>query len=83
MWMLHCDMVSKYVSDSMDRKLSLGQKIGVRMHLFMCSHCARVAKQLQLIRRMSRTEETSCPQHQLDDSVKKEIKEQLRKTRQQ
>ena len=82
MWMLHCDKVSKYVSDSMDRELSFWQKIGVRMHLFMCSHCARVTKQLQLIRRMSRSDENSFPQHQLEQSVKNKIKKELHKKRQ-
>lgn len=82
MWMFHCDKVSKYVSDSMDRDLSFWQKAGVRMHLVMCRHCARVTKQLHLIRRMSRSGENNCPQHQLDESVKKRINKQLNNTRQ-
>lgn len=79
MWMLHCDKVSRYVSDSMDRDLSLWQRLGVRMHLLMCSHCTRFEEQLQLIRRMSRKEVDDYPREQLDESVKNTIKKLLKK----
>lgn len=79
MWMLHCDKVSKYVSDSMDRDLSFWQKMGVRMHVLMCSHCARFTEQLHLIRKLSRSGVDSCPQEKLDESVKERIKKHLAK----
>ena len=79
MWMLHCDKVSKYVSDSMDRKLSIWQRLGVRMHLLMCGHCARFTQQLLLIRRLSRKEVDDYPQQPLDEAVKNNIKNLLKK----
>ena len=82
MWMLHCDKVTKHVSDSMDRDLSLWQRLGVRMHLLMCKHCAQFAKQLQLIRKMSRKGVDDYPQEQLDESVKNNIKKLLEDKRQ-
>ncbi|MFT5697961.1 MAG: hypothetical protein ACI8ZB_000815 [Desulforhopalus sp.] len=77
MWMLHCDKVSKYVSESMDRNLSFGQRLGVRFHLLMCSHCARFAKQLHLIRSLVRSEGHNYPQHSLREDVKNNIKKRL------
>lgn len=62
----------------MDRELSFWRKMGVRMHLLMCHHCARFAKQLQQIRKLSRKGGSCCPQEKLDDSVKERMKQHLR-----
>lgn len=78
MWMLHCDKVSKYISDSMDRKLTFWQRAGVRMHLMMCKHCARFERQLKVIRKESRKDVESYPQERLDESVKENIKQLLK-----
>ena len=78
MWMLHCDKVSKHISDSMDKKLTLWQRAGVRIHLMMCSHCARFSRQLQRVRQMSRDGAENYPKEKLDESVKEDIKQLLR-----
>ena len=48
--MLSCKEVTRLISESLDRELSLGQRIGLRMHLLMCKFCSRYKKQLQFIR---------------------------------
>jgi hypothetical protein len=42
--------VTRLVPDSMDRPLSLGQRIGMRLHLMICKLCSRYEQQLYLIR---------------------------------
>ena len=48
--MLSCKDVTKLLSESMDRSLPLGKRIGVRLHLLICKFCARYKRQLLLIR---------------------------------
>jgi len=77
MWILHCDKVSKFVSESMDRELSLVEKVGVRVHLLMCRHCARFAKQLEHMRCVIRKESRNYPRIKLDEDVKIKMKKRL------
>jgi hypothetical protein len=60
--MLSCKDVTQLISESMDRSLPLGKRIGVRIHLLMCRLCARYERQLLLIRetvrRLTAAEET-------------------------
>ncbi len=48
--MLSCNEVSRLVSESLDRDLSLGQRLSVRLHLLMCTLCARSRRQIMLLR---------------------------------
>ena len=52
--MLSCKDVTQLISESMDRSLPLGKRIGVRIHLLMCLFCARYERQLLLIRETTR-----------------------------
>lgn len=77
MWMLHCDKVSKFVSESMDRDLSFTQRMGVRVHLLMCRHCARFARQLEHMRSAIRQESSNYPHHKLDEDAKARMKKRI------
>ncbi len=48
--MLSCKDVTRLISQSMDRSLPMGKRIGVRLHVLMCRFCARYERQLLLIR---------------------------------
>lgn len=49
---MNCQKISRMVSDSMDRKLPLYQRLGIRMHLLMCKYCYRYRKQLFFLRKV-------------------------------
>jgi hypothetical protein len=54
--MFNCKDVSKRVSESMDRSLSLHHRILIKMHLMMCKYCSRFRNQLFVLRDACRLE---------------------------
>ena len=50
-WIFDCSDISRLVSDSMDRRLPLYQRFGIRFHMMMCRYCARYRKQLFFLRK--------------------------------
>jgi len=52
--MFNCKEATRLVSESLDRKLPFHQRIGIRVHLFMCKFCSRYEKQLMFLRKASR-----------------------------
>ncbi len=59
--MLTCKEASRLTSDGLDGKLSLGQRLGLRMHLMLGRGCTRVSNQLQFLRRaMSQMRESAA-----------------------
>lgn len=49
--MLSCKQVSDLLSDRLDRRLRPMERLRLRLHLAMCQACARVAGQLELLRK--------------------------------
>lgn len=52
--MLNCHEVTRLVSESKERPLTLKEKMSLKMHTAMCSGCRNFEKQLGMIRRASR-----------------------------
>jgi hypothetical protein len=52
--MLSCQEVSRFVSESLDRELPLGQRLRVRIHLLMCRFCSRFRRQVLFLRDAAR-----------------------------
>jgi hypothetical protein len=50
-WMLNCKEVARLVSESLDREMPFGERIGIRVHLLMCKFCSRYRKQLLILKR--------------------------------
>ena len=48
--MLTCKEASQLLSQSQDRTLSWGERMSVRMHVWICNNCRRFERQLQFIR---------------------------------
>ena len=52
--MLTCKEVSRLVSQGLDRRLSLRERIALRIHLAMCHGCENFSRQMQFLRRAAR-----------------------------
>ena len=83
--MLSCKDVTRLISESMDRSLPLGKRIGVRVHLLICKFCARYERQLILIRETVRhlvtTEER--PGEPYGETLTEKARERIRRSLQQ
>jgi hypothetical protein len=49
--MASCKEVTRLVSQGLDRNLSLGERVAVRVHFLVCKHCANVSRQMEFLRR--------------------------------
>lgn len=80
-WVFSCKQIAEKISESMDRKLPLSQRIGIRFHLMMCTLCTRYQEQLFFIRETLRasdgSEESSTPFYTLSSEGRKRIKKNL------
>jgi len=47
--MLNCKEITQLASESLDRKLTLKEHIGLRFHLMMCKLCTRYVRQLKFM----------------------------------
>ncbi len=81
-WVFKCEDISHLISKSMDEKLCIKHRLGIKFHLMMCNLCRRYKKQLDLIQKaislVTRSEKTSndfiTP---LPDKTKEKIKKHL------
>ena len=48
--MLSCKQASQFISASLDRPLTLRERIVLRLHLIICKYCKRFSEQLQTMR---------------------------------
>jgi len=77
-WLFNCKEVSHLVSESMDHKISISKKMGVRFHLMMCKHCARFENQLTMIRSLLKSQTTDSTSLKMDEKAKKKIAQSLK-----
>jgi hypothetical protein len=80
--MLSCKDVTQLLSESMDRSLPLGKRIGVRLHLLICKFCARYERQLlqirETVRHLLAAEDT--PGGPLGEPLSEAAKERIRRS---
>lgn len=85
--MLSCSDATRRISEALDRPLSWRARLGLRLHLMMCSACRRFARQVNGIERLLRgrrgRSETAAspdedPQH-LSPAAREAIKRSLRR----
>jgi hypothetical protein len=48
--MLNCREVTRLVLEGEDRRLSVGERVGVRVHLWICKACPAFTRQTRLMR---------------------------------
>ncbi|HHM23434.1 MAG TPA: zf-HC2 domain-containing protein [Bacteroidetes bacterium] len=80
-----CDIVTRKVSESLDRKLNLWEKIQVSLHLMVCEFCNRYRDQLlaihQTLERHSHAGEPPPELGSLSEEAKAKMKQALQKKR--
>jgi len=52
--MLTCKDASRLISEGQERHLRLGERWGLRLHLWICANCRRFERQIHLLRRALR-----------------------------
>ncbi len=52
--MLKCKEVTHLLSEAQDRKLAVGERVQVEMHLLMCKGCTNFRKQINFLRQATR-----------------------------
>lgn len=82
--MLSCKNANLMVSVSLDRTLSVRERLGVKLHLLMCSACQRVVAQMKLLRAAARRfgsaeeAESNFEHEMLSKEARARIRERLR-----
>ncbi|GIK16429.1 MAG: hypothetical protein BroJett003_13930 [Planctomycetota bacterium] len=54
---MNCRQVSRLVSDGLDRKLALHERLAVWIHLLYCRACAAYRRQVRMLREFARPPE--------------------------
>ncbi|HMA90899.1 MAG TPA: zf-HC2 domain-containing protein [Burkholderiales bacterium] len=52
--MLSCREVTQLVSEGMDRRLGLGERVALRLHFAICRSCANFNRQMGFLREATR-----------------------------
>lgn len=78
-WIFSCKKITGMISESMDLKLPLSRRMGIRFHLMMCHLCRRYEQQLLFIRsvlhRDQKTDDVSS--QTLPDDARQRIEKKL------
>jgi len=76
--MLTCREASRLISESQDRKLRLHERLGLRMHLWMCINCRRFERQISMIRRLLRSPSNPETPDSQDAGLPSDAQERIR-----
>lgn len=76
--MNNCKETSVLVTRSLDARLSLRERMAMRLHLLICKNCARFARQMHLIRAWLRSEDAAA-EAQMSESARERIAQRLHK----
>ncbi len=72
-----CKVISRRLSESLDRPLSLPERIALRIHLRFCPPCTSYRKQLDFMHSASARADDNLPRNQ-DQSLGDEARERLK-----
>jgi len=51
---MKCRDATFLASQALDRKLSLGERLSLEAHLFICAHCKRFGRQIGFLRKLGK-----------------------------
>ncbi len=83
-WIFSCKKISLLISESMDWKLPLYRRLGIKLHLMMCYLCRRYKKQLLFIHSILQTEKKieEIDSASLSPEARERIKKRLEQAKQ-
>jgi hypothetical protein len=78
-----CKNITPLISESLDRKISLKEKIELKLHFFTCEACVRYLSQIKFLREAIQKQgeqigDESSSEKKLSDSAKERLKNALR-----
>lgn len=73
-----CKQVSPLFSDAYDRKLSLLERLRVRLHLYTCGACLNYVSNLEFMHEVFHAQENLCESEKIQVSLSHESKERLK-----
>jgi hypothetical protein len=73
-----CKTVSPLFSDALDRKLSLLEKLRVRLHLFTCGACLNYVSNLEFMHEVFHAQEECLENEKIHVSLSPEAKERIK-----
>jgi hypothetical protein len=79
-----CKTATRLQSETLDRKLPLRQRFGLRVHLLLCKWCRRYGKQVTFLRNAAhehRDEMTEPVPQKLSDEARERIRQKLHANR--
>ncbi len=81
--MKSCKETSQLISESLDRKLSMRERVSVRLHTMRCELCSRYSRQIRFLKNTCSEAdvEQSTPQTSLDEGARKRIKNRMKQNR--
>ena len=82
-WLLrrlpNCQRTVETISQSMERKLTLRERITVKLHLWICAWCQWYLEHLQLIRETARAKADEAPNLSTSAGLSDEARERIRR----
>ncbi len=77
-WIFNCREVSRLVSESLDRKLPLGERIVIKIHFLMCKLCPEVKRQMYFISEVMSRFTLESIALESEESLSQETKEKIK-----
>ncbi|HEX6043625.1 MAG TPA: hypothetical protein VFZ22_03995 [Pyrinomonadaceae bacterium] len=82
-WLLRnlppCRQTVQTISESMERPLTLGETVKLKLHLWICAWCQWYMEHLQLIRDASRAQAGEAPDAMSTATLSNEARERIRR----
>lgn len=82
-WLLRtlptCQQTVETISQSMERRLTLSERVKVKIHFWICAWCQWYLEHLQLIRDASRAQAAQAPDRMTTATLSNEARERIRR----
>lgn len=82
-WLLRrlpaCQQAVETISQSMERRLTLGERFKLKLHLWICVWCQWYLEHLHLIRQTSRAQAEKSPEMMTSATLSNEARERIRR----